>query len=51
MEATEMLREKLKAYVNNPVVNIQILNFKVIVLGEVKKPGSFKVPNRTYYNS
>ncbi|MDG1148537.1 MAG: polysaccharide biosynthesis/export family protein [Crocinitomicaceae bacterium] len=45
MEATEMLREKLKAYVNNPVVNIQILNFKVTVLGEVKKPGSFKVPN------
>ena len=45
MEATAMLKEKLNVYVNNPVVNIQILNFKVTVLGDVNKPGSFKVPN------
>jgi len=45
MEATTLLQEKLSAYLNNPVVNIQILNFKVTVLGEVGKPGTFKVPN------
>ena len=45
MDATALLQEKLSAYVNKPVVNIQILNFKVTVLGEVGSPGTFKVPN------
>lgn len=45
MEATELLQEKLSAYINNPVVNMQILNFKVTVLGEVGNPGTFKIPN------
>lgn len=45
MDATTMIQEKLSAYVNNPVVNIQILNFKITVLGEVANPGTFKIPN------
>ena len=45
MDATVLLKEKLSAYINNPVVNIQILNFKVTVLGEVNTPGTFKIPN------
>lgn len=45
MEATALLEEKLGAYLNNPVVNIQILNFKVTVLGDVSNPGTFKIPN------
>jgi len=44
-EATDALKEKLKQYVNNPTVLIRILNFKVTVLGEVRNPGSFNVPN------
>lgn len=45
MEAIALLHEKLSVYINNPVVNIQILNFKVTILGEVNNPGTFKIPN------
>ncbi len=34
-----------KGYLRNPVVNIQIQNFKVTVLGDVAKPGTFTIPN------
>lgn len=44
-EACTHLREMLSAYLENPVVHIRILNFKVTVLGDVKKPGTFNVPN------
>lgn len=43
--ATELLKEKLTAYIANPIVNLRILNFKVTVLGEVKSPGTFNIPN------
>jgi polysaccharide biosynthesis/export protein len=45
VQASEFLKEKLKAYISNPIINIQILNFKVTVLGEVKNPGTFSIPN------
>jgi polysaccharide export outer membrane protein len=45
IQATELLKEKLKVYISNPIVNIQILNFKITVLGEVKNPGTFTIPN------
>ena len=32
-------------YLNNPTVIIRILNYKVTVLGEVKTPGTFTIPN------
>jgi polysaccharide export outer membrane protein len=35
----------LSAYLVDPIVNIRILNFKVTVLGDVKKPGTFNIPN------
>jgi polysaccharide export outer membrane protein len=44
-EACNHMRELLTAYLENPVVHIRILNFKVTVLGDVKKPGTFNVPN------
>lgn len=44
-EACEQLRTKLSSYLENPVVHIRILNFKITVLGDVKKPGTFQVPN------
>lgn len=40
-EITEMLKDHLKS----PTVQIQILNFKVTVLGDVKTPGTYKIPN------
>ncbi|MGB2274057.1 MAG: polysaccharide biosynthesis/export family protein, partial [Flavicella sp.] len=45
LEAIAMLKEKLIPYLVDPVVNIQLLNFKVTILGEVKKPGSYTVQN------
>lgn len=45
MEATELLKTALLVYVSNPVVNIRIQNFKITVLGDVAKPGSYNIPN------
>ncbi|MEC4004410.1 polysaccharide biosynthesis/export family protein [Flavobacterium sp. SUN052] len=38
-ELKSMLKQKLTAYIKNPVINILISNFKVTVLGDVKSPG------------
>ena len=40
-EARLMLEEKISAYVNDPHVNINYLNYAVVVLGEVKNPGRY----------
>lgn len=45
MEATDLIQSKLADYVKNPIVHIQILNYKITVLGDVKVPGTFKIPN------
>lgn len=37
------IQKALSPYVNNPTVNIRILNFRVSVLGEVNSPGTFTV--------
>lgn len=39
------LAERLKKLVIDPIVTIRIMNFKVTVLGEVARPGSFTIPN------
>ncbi len=44
-EAIEYLKKQLQVYVYNASVQIRILNFKVTVLGEVKNPGTFNIPN------
>lgn len=45
MEATELIQNKLKDFLKNPVVLIQIQNYKITVLGDVRNPGTFKIPN------
>lgn len=45
LEAIEKLQELLSAYVQDPVVNIQIRNFKVTVLGQVQRPGTYSLPS------
>lgn len=45
MEATSMLETMYQEYLTNPVVNIHIDNYKITVLGDVVKPGTFKIPN------
>lgn len=44
-QAVEFIKGKLANYLNNPTVIIRILNYKVTVLGEVKTPGTFTIPN------
>lgn len=45
MELAEKIQNLLEenGYIQNPVVNIKMINFKVSVLGEVTKPGVLKV--------
>ena len=44
-EAINLLKDRLKKYIVNPGVNINYVNFRISVLGEVSRPGSFVVPN------
>lgn len=42
-QAQDLITKKLEVYTKGPVVNIDFLNFKVTVIGEVNKPGTFTV--------
>ncbi len=42
-EAVKLLEQKVSEYIIEPSVNLRILNFKFSVLGEVNKPGTYKV--------
>ncbi|MCJ7933022.1 MAG: polysaccharide biosynthesis/export family protein [Chryseobacterium sp.] len=48
-ENIETFRAKLsgllKEYVKDPIVDVKLINFKVSVLGEVTKPGTYVVPD------
>lgn len=44
LEAISLLRERLSKYINDPIVNMNFNNFRVTVLGEVARPGSYIVP-------
>ena len=40
-EATQKMTEILEEYVKDPIINIQYLNFKITVIGEVANPNTF----------
>jgi len=42
-QAIEHIRKPVSNYIKNPVINLKIMSFKVIVLGEVAKPGPISV--------
>jgi len=42
-ELIDYLREEISKDVKNPIVNIRIVNYKITVLGEVNRPGSYTV--------
>lgn len=42
-EANKKLEILVSDYVKNPGINLRILNFKISVLGEVSRPGSFSI--------
>ncbi len=43
--ANKKLVQILSEYIKNPGVNLRILNYKISVLGEVTKPGSYTIPS------
>ena len=43
VEATTMIKTLLKEYIINPIINIRIVNFKVTILGEVNKAGTYTI--------
>ncbi len=46
IQAVSMLKSKLDPdYIKNPTININISNFSITVLGDVKNPGKFIIPN------
>ncbi len=45
-EAEDLIREKLKPYLKEvPIVTVRMANYKISVLGEVARPGTFTVSN------
>ncbi len=44
-EAQQVLSNKLNQFVKNPIVNMQYLNFRITVIGEVNNPATFTIPN------
>lgn len=45
-QAEDLIREKLKPYLKEtPIVTVRLSNYKISVLGEVARPGSFTVSN------
>lgn len=45
VEARELVKVKAAEYFKSPVVQLQIANFKVTVLGEVARPAVYTMPN------
>ena len=44
-EARNLITQKFKAYLDEPVIVVKKLSFKISVVGEVQKPGLYYVPN------
>ncbi|MBL0034138.1 MAG: polysaccharide biosynthesis/export family protein [Bacteroidetes bacterium] len=47
-EAVTLLETKFKEFIDEPIVTIKKLNFKVTILGEVNKPGTYPISNESY---
>lgn len=41
----DTLTQRLEKFVNDPIVTVQFLNFKITVLGEVTRPGTINIPD------
>lgn len=38
-QAITLIKDKVERYLNNPIINLRIMNFKITVQGEVVRPG------------
>ncbi|HBK71179.1 MAG TPA: hypothetical protein DDZ39_05900 [Flavobacteriaceae bacterium] len=45
IQATNLIKDMLKEYVKDPIVNLRTINFKITVLGEVNNPGIYFIKN------
>jgi polysaccharide export outer membrane protein len=43
IQLADVIRERLRVYINNPRVNISIKNHKVTMLGEINSPGIYAI--------
>lgn len=41
----ELLKAKLDKYLQDPIINIRLLNYKITVLGEVGRPSTYSIPS------
>jgi polysaccharide export outer membrane protein len=44
-EVISLIKSKLELYIQNPTVLLKIVNYKITVIGDVKNPGTFTIPN------
>jgi polysaccharide biosynthesis/export protein len=44
-QAREVIRKKIALYFKNPTVLVRFTNYKITILGEVAKPGTYTLPN------
>lgn len=42
---TDTLTRKVREYASDAIISVRLINYKVTVLGEVAKPGSFSIPS------
>ena len=47
-ELIDLLQEKIKDYIKNPIILVQIQNFKITIIGEVRNPGTYTIPNERF---
>lgn len=45
IELEEILQKEFQAYTKEPTVNVRFMNYKVTVMGDVARPGTFNMPN------
>ncbi len=44
-DATQLIQTRLREYIIDAIVTLRIQNFKVTILGDVKVPGTYNIPN------
>ncbi len=42
---SDSLTKQLRSYIDSVIVNVRLLNYRVTVLGEVARPGTFSIPS------
>lgn len=47
-EVQNMLEEKLKQFLKNPIVSVRVINYKFTILGEVKAPGTYEIVEENF---